>query len=168
VSELPFAIVADGELVESRVSDIEVPWWSFGKTVIAAAALTLVQDGALVLDAPLPGAPYTLRQLLAHTSGLPDYGGVGAYHAAVAAGEAPWSEAELLQRAAGERLLFAPGTGWAYSNIGYLKVVRLIEATTHAPLDRALAALVFGPLGVTARQAITAADLAGVAFAPPG
>jgi CubicO group peptidase (beta-lactamase class C family) len=51
-----------------------VAWWSFSKTVIAAAALVLLDHGKLELDGPVPRAPYTLRHLLQHTSGLPDYG----------------------------------------------------------------------------------------------
>src|SRR3546814_14718357 len=38
-----------------------VPWWSFTKTVIAIAALRLVERGALALDAPLAGEDYSLR-----------------------------------------------------------------------------------------------------------
>jgi CubicO group peptidase (beta-lactamase class C family) len=51
-----------------------VPWWSFSKTVLAAGVLVLVDRRKLDLDAPIAGAPYTLRHLLQHTSGLPDYG----------------------------------------------------------------------------------------------
>ena len=60
-------VTSDGEA-------IDVPWWSFTKTVLAAAALALVRDGRLALDEPLPGRPYTLRQLLQHRAGLTDYG----------------------------------------------------------------------------------------------
>jgi len=43
-----------------------VPWWSVRKTVLAAGALVLVAEGRLVLDLPLAGRAFTLRQLLAH------------------------------------------------------------------------------------------------------
>ena len=46
-----------------------VPWWSFTKTLIAACALRLVEDGRLALDAPLAAGPYTLRHLLQHRAG---------------------------------------------------------------------------------------------------
>src|SRR5690606_2772623 len=93
-----------------------VPWWSFTKTLIAAAALILVRRKRLSLEAPLPGLPYSLRQLLQHTAGVGNYGGLPEYHAAVARGDAPWSRDELYVRIPPTRLLFAPGAGWEYSN----------------------------------------------------
>jgi CubicO group peptidase (beta-lactamase class C family) len=40
-----------------------VPWWSFTKTALAAAALQLVAPGRLGLDDRIDGRAYTLRQL---------------------------------------------------------------------------------------------------------
>ena len=140
--------LSDGLLARSAGGDALVPWWSFGKTVLAAAALALVRDGRLALDAPLDVRPFTLRQLLQHTAGVPNYGGLASYHAAVVRGDEPWSEGELLRQVPPERLLFAPGTGWSYSNVGYLLVRREIEAATAAPLDVALHTLLFAPLGI--------------------
>jgi CubicO group peptidase (beta-lactamase class C family) len=110
--------------------------------------LRLVAEGRLELDAPLSGRTFTLRQLLQHTSGLRDYGGLPEYHAAVAARDTPWSDAEFLARTRHEDLLFRPGEGWAYSNIGYMLVRRLIEQVTSQPLDTVLRAQLFGPLGI--------------------
>ena len=45
---------------------VRVPWWSFTKTVIAAACLRAAGDGLLSLDEPLPAGGYTLRRLLRH------------------------------------------------------------------------------------------------------
>jgi CubicO group peptidase (beta-lactamase class C family) len=73
-----------------------VPWWSFTKTVLAGAVLVLVARRRLDLDESVAGMPYSLRHLLQHTSGLPDYGGVPEYHAAVAAGEKPWPAMSFL------------------------------------------------------------------------
>ena len=124
-----------------------VPWWSFTKTVLAAASLRLVEAGTLALDTQVGEAPYTLRQLLQHEAGLPDYGGLNDYHQAVARGDDPWSTGELLERAGADRLLFAPGEGWAYSNIGYLKVGQLITFVTGQPLDVSVSGLVLCPAG---------------------
>lgn len=140
-----------------------VPWWSFTKTALAIAALRLAESGALALDEPLVGARYSLRQLLRHEAGLPDYGASPQYHADVAAGGAPWPIGRLITEVDAGRLLFEPGTGWAYSNIGYLVVRRAIERATGLPLAEALRGLVFEPAGsTTARLASTRADLADV------
>jgi CubicO group peptidase (beta-lactamase class C family) len=130
--------------------DALVPWWSFGKTVIAAAAFKLAEHGKLDLDAPQGGKPFTLRQLLAHRAGLRDYGGLAAYRAAVAHGELAWPADEMLIRARADELLFAPGQGWSYSNIGYHLVCRQIERATDSELRSALHATIFAPLGVHA------------------
>ena len=128
--------------------DLPAPWWSFGKTVLASAALALVAQGRLRLDEPLPGRPFTLRQLLGHRAGLRCYGGLRDYHVAVAAGEQPWSTDDMLRRVRANELTFEPGSGWAYSNVGYALVRTLIERGTDAPLGPALQRLVFAPLGI--------------------
>jgi len=102
----------------------------------------------LDLDAPLEGAPYTLRHLLQHTSGVPDYGPDPDYSRAVSAGDRPWSVDELLRREHASSLLFAPGTRFLYSNIGYLFVRQIIERAADADLTGALRRLVFDPLGI--------------------
>jgi CubicO group peptidase (beta-lactamase class C family) len=110
--------------------------------------------------------PYSLRDLLQHRAGIGNYGGMRDYHEAVARGDEPWSEAELLARIPPDRLLFAPRAGWAYSNVGYLLVRRAIEAATGAGLAEALRTLVLAPLGLeAARLAVTRADMRETAFA---
>src|SRR5262245_6405939 len=136
------------EASESPQSQLLVPWWSFAKTVLAAAALVLVDRRQLALDSPVGSAPYTLRHLLQHTSGLPDYGPNPDYHRAVAAGDPPSPIDELLRRVNASTLLFAPGTRFSYSNIGYLFVRQIIERAADADLGDALKALVLDPLGI--------------------
>ena len=156
-------VLQDGCIVADQCAAMDVPWWSFSKTVIAAAALALVDEGRLALDQPLGLEGYTLRQLLQHRAGLRDYGAVAAYHEAVARHDDAWTPAELLERARGSELAFQPGQGWAYSNIGYLLVRRQIEWAAGAPLGEALARLVFEPLGIRgARVAMRRDDLANV------
>src|SRR5262245_6500580 len=142
------AAVEGGRLTAHEREAKPVPWWSLTKTALAAAALVLVDRGRLSLDRPIGAGGFTLRQLLQHTAGVPEYGGLAAYHEAVRRGEPPWSDDELLRRVDADRLVFSPGHGWAYSNVGYLRVRRLIEATVGASLDETLRALVFAPLGV--------------------
>jgi CubicO group peptidase (beta-lactamase class C family) len=142
-----------------------VPWWSFSKTILATAALALVDQRKLFLDEPVGEAPYTLRQLLHHTSGLTDYGGIREYHQAVDAGELPWAINELLRRADASRLRTRPGERYRYSNIGYLIVRLAIERTTDSDLDAALRALVFDPLGLSGvRVAMTVPDFDAIVW----
>ena len=81
--------VANGDPNHDRNACTQVPWWSFTKTVMAAAALVLVARGRLDLDGPVPGRPFVLRHLLQHTAGIASYGGLAAYHEAVGRGEPP-------------------------------------------------------------------------------
>ena len=142
-------LIREGAVVASNGDAADVPWWSFSKTVIATAALALVRDGRLALDETLPDRPYTLRQLLQHRAGLTEYGRLPAYHEAVARSEDAWPTAEMLARTAADRLVYEPGTGWGYSNIGYYFLRRLIEQTTGHALGDALDDLVLKPLGIS-------------------
>jgi CubicO group peptidase (beta-lactamase class C family) len=169
MSNALYAIARNGEIFAEQGGAATVPWWSYTKTVLAAAALTLVRDGALELDARVNGERFTLRQLLQHHAGLCDYGELGDYHAAVARGDKPWPVAEMLQRADAGRLRYEPGDGWRYSNIGYLFAGRIIERAAGAPLASVLARRIFEPLGLgTARFAVTKADLIGVDIGQAG
>lgn len=131
--------------------------------MLSIATLRLVDQGSLALDDTLPGEPFTTRQLLRHESGLGDYGDLARYHADVAAGAAPWPVGYLLRAVDATSLRYRPGEGWAYSNVGYLRVAQLIERISERKLPVALAQLVFGPAGLTnARLAAVPEDLADV------
>jgi len=154
------SLILNGQSTTSSHPELAVPWWSFTKTVLAATALTLVRDGLVGLDDLLPDQPFTLRQLLRHEAGLADYGELGDYHAAVANGEPAWSASEMMERLDGSRLRYSPGTGWRYSNVGYMLVGRLIERLTGLTLDDAVAQRVLMPLEISnVRFAKTPADL---------
>lgn len=161
------AVVTDGAGTEWADPAL-VPWWSFAKTALAAAALALVGDGRLGLDTPVRAWPFTLRQLLQHRAELPDYGHLAAYHESVAAGEQPWARDMLLRRVGADKLIFEPGLGWSYSNVGYLLVRELVEGATGQDLGTALNGLVFHPLGITGvRVAYAPADLNTTAWGNP-
>lgn len=155
---------------------------SVTKPFVATAALALVAQGRIALDAPvtrwLPdfrppgpdGAPATItvRQLLTHTAGLgyrfleADADGPLA-RAGVSDGmdDAGITLAENLRRLAGVPLLYAPGTGWGYS-LAIDVLGGVVEAAAGAPLAAAVERLVTGPLGLrdTAFHALDAARLA--------
>lgn len=158
-----FSLVLNGSPVQHDEHDAIVPWWSFTKTVLSAAALSLVRDGLVRLDTVVPDGPFTLRQLLRHEAGLADYGELAEYHAAVARGEAPWTADEMLERLDATRLRYVPGVSWRYSNVGYMYVARLIERVTGLPLEEALMQQALSPLGLSGvRVAKARTDLTGV------
>ena len=132
--------------------------YSITKTLIAIAVLQLVEQGPLTLDDPLrehlPAVPLeervSVRQLLQHTGGLPDYGGLQNYTEAVRQHPGtPWTEKEFLAHTLSGGLHFPPGTGWSYSNIGYLLLKQLIRRLTGRSLQWALHEHLFAPLGLS-------------------
>ncbi len=120
---------------------------STAKAFSGAVALSLVSQGALSLDDTigerLPDLPdawsqVTLRQLLNHTSGLPDYTDDPDFVAAVVASftQAP-PPVELLSYVEDEPLRFAPGSEYRYSNSDNIVVGLMIEAATGGGPTRA-------------------------------
>ena len=126
--------------------------------MLAATALALVAQDRLSLDEPVKGRPFTLRQLMQHRAGLPDYGSLPAYHRAVETREIPWPPEELMERVHADTLIFEPGSGWAYSNVGYLLVRNLIEESTGDALNQALKRLTLDPLGTEDVKVATTPD----------
>lgn len=125
------------------------PWWSFTKCALATCALRLSEEGLINLDELQPGKPFTLRQLLQHRAGVPEYGKLRVYQEAVARQDAPWSRERLLEEVRAEQLDFEPGTGWSYSNVGYLFVRDAIELAAGTDLGAALDQFVINPLELT-------------------
>jgi CubicO group peptidase (beta-lactamase class C family) len=83
------AVVERGKVIFENAGAPRSPWWSLSKTALATAALALVQRGELKLDSPLAGRKFTLRHLLRHSAGLPDYGDLADYHLARVSGTFP-------------------------------------------------------------------------------
>ncbi len=143
--------------------------YSMTKTLTAAAILQLVDTGSLVLDESantyLDHNPYgtsvTLRQLLAHTSGIPNPNPLRWIHPA----SDPWDredeEAALRQVLQENGELDArPGQKYAYSNINYWLLGKIIEQVTGTEYRNYISGNVFNPLGITE-------DEMGFFFSPP-
>ena len=131
------------------------PYWSFTKTIIAICGLRLAEEGRIALDARLPGQAFTLRQLLNHTAGLPDYSTLKGYHQAVARDEEPWPLDDLLGAAMAQGNLFPPGEGWSYSNVGYMLARDVIEAAAGKPLPSLFREKIANVLGLESVELAT-------------
>lgn len=124
---------------------------SISKQFTAAAILLLAQDGKLGIDDPvrqwLPSLPHaadavTLRHLLTHTSGLVDYEDLMAepYHGQI-------RDAGVLALLAGQdRLYFAPGSAYRYSNSGYALLALVVERASGIAYPEFLRTRIFAPL----------------------
>jgi CubicO group peptidase (beta-lactamase class C family) len=126
---------------------------SVTKQFTAAAILLLAEDGRLSIDDPvrkwLPGLPAVLdgtliRNLLAHTSGLMDFEDLIAPESC-----APLHDADVLRLLEAEqRSYFPPGTGYRYSNSGYVLLALIIERACDADFASFLRERIFLPLGM--------------------
>jgi D-alanyl-D-alanine carboxypeptidase len=131
---------------------------SVAKAFSGAVALSLVSKGALSLNDTigerLPQLPeawseVTLRQLLNHTSGLPDFSQDPGFRNALLASlkKAPPPE-ELLSFVEDEGLLFEPGSEYHYSNSDNVAVALMVEAATGRTYEAQLQEQVYEPLGL--------------------
>ena len=129
---------------------------SITKTFVATIVLQLVGEGRLRLDEPvatrlpglLPNRPrITVRQLLNHTSGLPDYIQDPKLFAGIVKNRV-WAPRELVALADNHPMLFAPGSAWSYSNTNYIVAGLLIQQVTGHSLARELKRRIFSPLGL--------------------
>lgn len=133
---------------------------SFTKQFTAMAIMLLVHDGKLRYDSkltevfpefPAYGEHLTIRNLLNHTSGLPDYEDL--MDAQEKAKGPIWipehqiQDEEVLQLLEKEsKGFFAPGTGWAYSNSGYVVLGLVVAKVSGKPFADFLAERIFAPL----------------------
>ncbi len=126
---------------------------------LTTAAMLLVADGRLDLDAPVqrylpefagPGKDQvTVRHLLLHASGLPAWRPL--YQEAADAGTA---------RALADTtpLEAPPGTHYAYSDLGAIVLTQIVEGLTGRRLDSLLAEQLFTPLAMSRTRFLPPAD----------
>jgi D-alanyl-D-alanine carboxypeptidase len=129
------------------------------KMFLATVVLQLVGERAVSLDAPieryLPGVvrgnghdgnTITVRHLLRHTSGIPDY--VSDVFAEPDANNRLWRPEELVAFGLSHPPLFAPGAGWSYSNTGYVLLGMVVEAVTGEDPSTVITDRIITPLGL--------------------
>jgi CubicO group peptidase (beta-lactamase class C family) len=175
--------LADREANTPVKLDTIFRWASLTKPVVTAAAMALVETGAISLDDPVtrflpdfrPKLPtgetpvITVRQLMTHTAGL--------MYRFFEPGAGPYTEAnvsdgmdqpgvsmeENLKRIASVPLSYPPGAAWVYS-VGMDVLGAFIAAGAQKPLPDLVRDLITGPLGmadtgfvVTARDRLATA-----------
>ncbi|MEU6991140.1 serine hydrolase domain-containing protein [Streptomyces sp. NPDC046465] len=134
------------------------------KTFVSTVVLQLVAEGRIRLNDTvhrwLPGVVdangndgrrITVRELLQHTSGLPDYD-----DSLPITDEAEFQKhrfdryepRELVDMAVRHRPLFEPGKGWSYSNTGYILVGMIIEKVTGQHWSDEVRERIIEPLGL--------------------
>lgn len=119
------------------------------------AYMLLCEDGLASIDDPIqkhipeinPAAHgITLRQLMGHTTGLPD---MLSLSMSVHGTSPAITDRDLLRYYETiDRLEFAPGTAWQYNNGGYILLTAAIERISGCPLDDLLHSRIFRPLGM--------------------
>ncbi len=130
---------------------------SVTKPMMAAVVLQLVQEGRLSLEQPiteivgkLAGGDkrITIRDLLAHKSGLSEYVDDPRTFAPYLAGDFGhvWTPQQLVRIATEHKPLFAPGTKQSYSNTNYVLLGLIIEKVTGTSLSEQMETRVFDPL----------------------
>lgn len=173
--------LADVETARAMTPETPMLAASIGKTFVAATVLALEREGALsradLLSTHLGDRPWfdalpnadaiTIGHLLNHTSGLPDHVHLPAFQqawAGIMSGEGDFDPEHLVAFVTREAPLFDAGTGWAYSDTGYVLLGLAIEAVTGRPWRDAVVTRFLEPLGLTGTFPSGRPDLPGLAI----
>jgi CubicO group peptidase (beta-lactamase class C family) len=135
---------------------------SVAKQFTAFSVLLLVDDGRLSLEddvrkwvPELPdfgaafGRTITIRDLLHHTSGIPNY---------LAKSDSGWAitdpltERQVLDWLGHQQPDFPPGSHWRYSNSGYVLLEIIVQRASGDSLPKFAATHIFAPLGMVSTQ----------------
>ena len=161
------AVVSRGDIVHLRTYgmanvELSVPVsneslfeiGSISKQFVTAAVMLMQEDGKIGLDDAiheylpyLPGewVGVTVRQLMNHTSGIPDYEEIRTYDVY----RYRLTPEEVIRIAHSRPMDFEPGTGRYYSNTGYFLLSMIVERIDGQPLGKVLRRRIFDPLGMT-------------------
>ena len=165
--DVSVAVVYDGQVIHSyaassrkssRAVDEQTSFRiaSISKILTAETVLVLVDQGLLQLDEPIVGRVadniglmladsrarnITVKQLLAHTSGISNFLKIffdtGAY-----------DQMGMLSETLGQSLSTEPGSAYKYSNVNYVLLGKAIELVTGLSYHDAVEQLVLAPLGL--------------------
>ena len=133
---------------------------SAGKAFVAVGIMKLVEDGKVSLDSKIDdlldfdlktiSKDITIKQLLNHTSGIPDY-----FDESVMDDYAELfinipnynfrNSADLIPLFIDKPMMYAPGEKFQYNNTGYVVLGLVIEKITGMTFDKYLSTVVFEP-----------------------
>ncbi len=129
---------------------------SMTKTVTALAVLQLVDRGLVSLDEPLStyfedhpyGGDLTVRQLVAHTAGVPNPMPLDWFHPVD--GHEEYDESAELQRRSNKnpKLKSSPGAEYRYSNLGYWLLYKVVENAAKMPYEEYVRRNILEPLEI--------------------
>ena len=166
------AIIHDGEFVFEKgyglanlddnipiTADTSFHLASLSKQFTAAAIALLILDHKISLSDPVSkyipeaqkyGPGLRLEHLVYMTSGLHEYTDLPRKSGM------PWMSFYYFTRdeaiataLAGNQLEFAPGTQWAYRNINYMLLTKVVEVVSHEPFPAFMQQRIFSPLGMS-------------------
>ncbi|MFI1423153.1 serine hydrolase domain-containing protein [Streptomyces sp. NPDC020731] len=131
------------------------------KMFTATVVLQLVGEGKISLDAPIEnylpglvrgdgidGRNITVRQLLQHTSGLPDYDEEIVTDYVAKQQHRYFEPREVLEIALKKKALDAPGVSWSYSNTNYILAGLLVQKVTGRPIGEEITNRIIKPLNL--------------------
>lgn len=146
---------ANEEHLVPNTMDTKFGIWSVTKSFTAMSIMMLAEKGLLRLDDPvsdyLPSfknrETMTIRHLLQHRSGLPNFTNMPEYNANW--NKWPASKETVLERLENKPNDFTPGTAFAYNNTGYYLLGVIVEMITGGSFEDFLGPSILQPLGMT-------------------
>lgn len=149
-----YAGLANVETGEPLTATHQLGIASLSKQFTGMAVLFLCAEGKLDLDEttttyfpdlPLGGRTISLRQLLSHTSGLPELTQNPQFMADI---NQPHTIAQIIDYAFAGEFRSEPGEQFIYNNTGYILAVALIEKISSMALSQFLQTKIFAPLAM--------------------
>ncbi len=134
---------------------------SIAKTYTAVAIMFLYEEGKIKLDDKINqylskdicdnipnGNKATIRQLLSHTSGIPNLDSDPGFVSKILNEPFSITRQNVLKIMYGEKPLFKPGEGYEYSSTGFELLTHIIDEVTGEPHGSYFTSHIFMPLGV--------------------
>ena len=144
---------ANEEKEELNTNETSYRIGSSAKTFTSMLVMQLVNDGKLSLDDPIatyypthPHGKVTIEQLLTHQSGIPSY--TKNVHYVSEIFKKSYSLDSMIYKYCSDPLEFESGSGFSYSNSGYILLAGILEKASGKKFDALLKEKILEPLGM--------------------